>query len=336
MEASSAPERAEGSADRLGSLMPAAGHMVHMPAHIYLRVGRYADAAEANVRAIAADEDYLAQCQAQGLYPISYYPHNLHFLWAAATLEGRSKVAIDAALEVARKAPHHHAGALAWTSDFPVTPLLAYARFGRWKAILTEPSPPATDPYASGIWRYARALAFVAQDRLERADAELADLRKVMSHEAFTTTLKELPLLTNLQIASRIVAGELAARRGRADEAIRLLEEAVTIEDGIPYNEPPVWHQPPRQVLGALLVEAGRAVDAERVYREDLRRFPDNGWSLFGLAQSLEAQGRGNDAAAVRGRFATAWTRADIKLTSSRILTNTTNGRSRAPAALRP
>jgi tetratricopeptide (TPR) repeat protein len=326
MEASSTPERAEGSADRLGSLMPAAGHMVHMPAHIYLRVGRYADAAEANVRAIAADEDYLAQCQAQGLYPISYYPHNLHFLWTAATLEGRSAVAIDAALEVARKVPHHHAGALAWTSDFPVTPLLAYTRFGRWRDILTEPSPPATDPYASGIWRYARALAFVAQDRLERADAELADLRKAMSHEAFTTTLKDLPLLTNLQIASRIVAGEIAARQGRANEAIRLLEEAVTIEDGIPYNEPPVWHQPPRQVLGALLLEAGRAADAERIYREDLRRFPDNGWSLFGLAQSLEAQGRGNDAAAVRGRFATAWARADIKLTSSRILTNTTSG----------
>jgi predicted Zn-dependent protease len=242
--------------------MPAAGHLVHMPAHIYLRVGRYADAAEANVRAIAADEDYLAQCQAQGLYPVSYYPYNLHFLWAAATLEGRSAVAIDAALE----------------------------------------------------------------DRLERAEAELTGLRNVMAHEAFTTTLKDLPLLTNLQIASRIVAGEIAARQGRANEAIRLLEEAVAIEDGIPYNEPPVWHQPPRQVLGALLLESGRAGDAERIYREDLRRFPDNGWSLFGLAQSLETQGRGNEAAAARSRFATAWARADIKLTSSRILTNTTSG----------
>ena len=156
LEASNTPERAEASADRLGALMPAAGHMVHMPAHIYLRVGRYADAAEANVRAIAADEDYLAQCQAQGLYPVSYYPHNLHFLWAAATLEGRSAVAIDAARQVAAKVPHHHAGALAWTADFPVTPWLAYVRFGRWQEMLTEPAPPATEPYATGIWHYAR------------------------------------------------------------------------------------------------------------------------------------------------------------------------------------
>ena len=143
--------------------MPAAGHMVHMPAHIYLRVGRYADAAEANVRAIAADEDYLAQCQAQGLYPVSYYPHNLHFLWAAATLEGRSAVAIDAARQVAAKVPHHHAGALAWTADFPVTPWLAYVRFGRWQEMLTEPKPPVTEPYATGIWHYARGLAFIAR-----------------------------------------------------------------------------------------------------------------------------------------------------------------------------
>lgn len=300
--------------------MPAAGHMVHMPAHIYLRVGRYADAAEANVRAIAADEDYLAQCQAQGLYPVSYYPHNLHFLWAAATLEGRSVVALDAARQVAAKVPHHHAGALSWTADFPVTPLLAYARFGRWKEILTEPIPPAREPYAIGIWRYARGLAFVAQGRLDRAESELSELRRVMAHEAFTSTLKDLPLLTNLQIASRIVAGELAARQGRSTEAIRILEEAVSIEDGIPYNEPPVWHQPPRQVLGALLLEAGRARDAERIYSEDLQRFRENGWSLFGLAQSLEALGRDGEAAEVQRRFAQAWARADIALTSSRIL----------------
>ncbi|HEY7292439.1 MAG TPA: alpha/beta hydrolase [Vicinamibacterales bacterium] len=320
MEASKTPERAEASADRLGPLMPAAGHMVHMPAHIYLRVGRYADAAEANVRAIAADEDYLAQCQAQGLYPVSYYPHNLHFLWAAATFEGRSAVAIDAARRLATKVPHHHAGALAWTSDFPVVPLLAYARFGRWTEILTEPSPPQNEPYAVGIWRYARGLAFVAQGRLDRAESELADLERAKSHEAFKSTLKDLPLLTNLQIASRILGGELAARQDRSADAIRLVEEAVQIEDAIPYNEPPVWHQPPRQVLGALLLAAGRARDAERAYREDLERFRENGWSLFGLAQSLEAQGNTGEGADMRRRFAKAWQRADVTLSSSRIL----------------
>ena len=232
-----------------------------MPAHIYIRVGRYADAAEANVRAIAADEDYLAQCQAQGLYPVSYYPHNLHFLWAAATFEGRSAVAVDAARQVAAKVPHHHAGALAWTADFPVTPMLAYARFGRWQEMLTEPKPPAHEPYAIGIWHYARG-AGVRRARRARRAPRLSWPRStaMMEHEAFTTTLKDLPLLTNLQIASRIVRGRAGgARRDATTRRLRCSREAVAIEDGIPYNEPPVWHHPPRQVLGAMLLEAGRA-----------------------------------------------------------------------------
>jgi tetratricopeptide (TPR) repeat protein len=325
-EASNTPERAEASADRLGGLMPAAGHIVHMPAHIYLRVGRYADAAEANVRAIAADEDYLAQCQAQGLYPVSYYPHNLHFLWAAATLEGRSQVAIDAARQVAAKVPHHHAGAVPWTADFPVTPWLAYIRFGQWQQMLTEPKPPATEPYATGIWHYGRALAFVARGQAARAESELTALTKVLDHKAFKTTLKDLPLLTNLQIATRLVRGELAAHAQRFDEAIAVVSEAVALEDGIPYNEPPVWHQPTRQVLGALLLDADRPKEAEDVYRADLVRFRENGWSLFGLWHSLVAQTRADEAAAVRARFDKAWARADVTLTSSRVLTSPPSG----------
>jgi tetratricopeptide (TPR) repeat protein len=319
-EASDEPERAEASADRLGGLMPAAGHMVHMPAHIYIRVGRYADAAEANLRAIAADEDYLSQCQAQGLYPVSYYPHNLHFLWAAATLEGRAEMAVDAARQVAAKVPHHHAGALAWTTDFPVTPWLAYVRFGRWQQMLTEPKPPASEPYATGIWHYGRGMGFIARGQVARAEAELAALTALLDHEAFRTTLKDLPLLTNLRIATRIVRGEVAALGGRHDEAIRIVSEGVAIEDELPYAEPPLWHQPTRQVLGALLLEAGRAADAEAVYREDLERFPENGWSLFGLRQSLAAQQRNEEARQAQARFERAWARADVTLTSSRIL----------------
>ncbi len=320
LEASADPDRAAASADRLGSLMPAAGHMVHMPAHIYIRVGRYADAAEANVRAIAADEDYLAQCQAQGLYPVSYYPHNLHFLWAAATFEGRRAVAVDAARKVAEKVPHHHAGQLAWTTDFPVTPMLAYTRFGLWQDMLTEPKPPMNEPYAIGIWHYGRGLGFVARGRLDAADTELAALKTVMKHEALATTLKELPLLTNLQIASRMLEGELGMKRGNADAAIASLREAVTIEDGLPYSEPPLWHHPPRQVLGAILLEAVRPAEAEIVYREDLKRFRENGWSLFGLAKSLDAQGKSSEARDAQRRFEKAWARADIRLTSSRIM----------------
>ena len=320
LEASNEPERAESSADRLAPLMPAAGHMVHMPAHIYIRVGRYKDAAEANERAIAADEHYLSQCQAQGLYPVSYYPHNLHFLWAAATLEGRRAAAIEAARAVAAKVPHHHAGALAWTADYPVTPLLAYARFGAWRDVLTEPRPPAREPYATGIWHYARALAFAARRDLDRAAAELAQLETVMAHEAFKTTLKDLPLLMNLEIATRMAAGELAARRGQFDHAVRVLKEAVALEDDIPYNEPPVWHHPPRQVLGGVLLDAGRPREAEAVYLEDLQRFRENGWSLFGLASSLETQGRHAEAAAAKARFEKAWSRSDLVLRSSRMM----------------
>ncbi|HEU4688311.1 MAG TPA: alpha/beta fold hydrolase, partial [Vicinamibacterales bacterium] len=321
LEASADPDRAEASADRLGSLMPAAGHMVHMPAHIYLRVGRYADAAEANVRAIAADEDYLAQCQAQGLYPISYYPHNLHFLWAAATLEGRRAAAVDAAKKVAEKVPHHHAGAVAWTADFPVTPMLAYVRFGLWQEMLTEPAPPVNQPYAIGVWHYGRGLGFVARARLDMAASELSALKAVMKHEAFATTLKDLPLLTNLQMASRILEGELALKHGKVDSAIAVLREAVTIEDGLPYSEPPVWHQPTRQVLGGVLLDAGRAADAEVVYREDLQRVRENGWSLFGLSKSLAAQNKSSEAHDVQRRFEKAWARSEVKLTSSRIMT---------------
>jgi len=320
IEASSNPDRALASAEVLGALMPAAGHIVHMPAHIYLRVGRYADAAEANVRAIAADQDYLAQCQAQGLYPISYYPHNLHFLWAAATLEGRKTVAVDAARQVAEKVPHHHAGALAWTADFPVTPWLAYVRFGMWAEILTAPTPPESAPYAMGIWHYARGVAFVARGRFDRAVEERRAVDALAAHEAFTTTLKDTPLAGNLRIASLIVGGELAARQGSTDEAVRLLREAAALEDAIPYNEPPVWHHPTRQILGGVLLDAGKAADAESIYREDLVRVRENGWSLFGLARSLEMQGRAAEAAEARRRFERAWQRADITLTSSRIM----------------
>ena len=234
---------------------------------------------------------------------MSYYPHNLHFLWAAATLEGRQAVAIDAARKTAAKVPHHHAGALAWTADFPVTPMLAYARFGRWRDALTEPRPPDNQPYAIGIWHYARALAFVGRRDLERAAAELAQLKAVMGHEAFKTTLKDLPLLPNLEIATRMAEGELAARRGRVNEAVRVLKEAVALEDELPYSEPALWHHPPRQVLGAVLLEAGQPREAETIYREDLQRFRENGWSLFGLMRSLEEQGRRADAAAAEQRF---------------------------------
>ena len=235
--------------------MPAAGHMVHMPAHIDLRVGRYADAAEANVRAIAADEDYLAQCQAQGLYPVSYYPHNLHFLWAAATFEGRSTVAVDAARQVAAKVPHHHAGALAWTADFPVTPWLAYARFGRWREMLTEPKPPehraVCDGHLAlrtrlGLCRARRGQA--CRGRAGRAHDAVGS-RRLSDHAQGPAAADQLANRERASCEANWPRGRDATTR-RCDSS----REATALEDGIPYNEPPVWHQPPRQVLGALLL----------------------------------------------------------------------------------
>jgi tetratricopeptide (TPR) repeat protein len=318
VEASDDPDRAVASADRLGGLMPSAGHIVHMPAHIYVRVGRYRDAAEVNERAIRADEDYIAQCQAQGLYPYSYYPHNIHFLWLAATMEGRSEAAIDAARKTAAKVPHHVAGRVPWTADFPVTPYLAYVRFGRWGDILTEPAPPAAAHYALALWHYGRGVAFAARRQLDRARAELAGIDGVIANEAFAKEIADSPFASNLQIARRLVAGEIAARDGRMDEAIGLMREAVRIQDDQPYNEPPHWHYPVRHSLGAVLIEAGRAPDAEQVYLDDLKWNRENGWALFGLVQALRAQQKHAEVQEAEARFRKAWARADVTLTSSR------------------
>ena len=313
------PDRAVPSADVLGALMPGAGHMVHMPGHIYLRVGRYADAALVNERAVAADEDYISQCQAQGLYPVGYYPHNLHFLWAASTMEGRSSVAIQAAQKVGTRVPHHLSATLPWIMDLPMTPLFSYVRFGRWTEILTEPKPADDYAYPLGIWHYARAIAFAARGQFDRADAEVAALEQVRAREVFASKeLQETALPSNLAIAANTAAGETASRRGDHARAVALLKEAVALQDDQPYNEPPNWHYPVRQSLGAALLEAGQPGEAEAVYREDLRRNRANGWSLFGLAQSLKAQGKTEEASEVTAQFRNAWARADVTLTSSR------------------
>ncbi len=227
VEASSDATRGVESAERLAQLMPGAGHLVHMPSHIYLRVGRYADASDANVEAILADEDYIAQCQAQGLYPIGYYPHNIHFLWASSSLEGRSEVAIDAAEKTASRVPIDLAtqfGNLQW---FLVTPLYAQVRFGRWSELLTPP-PAADMPYVMGMWYYARGVAFAARNQLDRADAELAALEKIAATpEMESFALNNATGTHILNLAAAVVAGEIAAKAGNADEAVEHLEKAV-------------------------------------------------------------------------------------------------------------
>jgi len=320
MEATKTPEKAEAAADRLGTLMPGAGHMVHMPSHIYQRVGRYADAEAANEEAIKADEDYIAQCRAQGLYPMAYYPHNIHFLWFAASAEGRSQAAIESARKVAAKVSDETLDQLPLLAGFRVVPWYALTRFGKWNEMLAEPAPADRFLYLNGTWHYARGLAFLGKGQPDEAEKELAALRRIAADPALNYTLFSPNMAAAiLSAAPEVLAGELAARRQDYDAAVAHIERAVRLEDGLVYTEPSEWHYPPRQALGAVLLAAGRANEAETVYWEDLRRNPENGWSLFGLAQALRAQpGRVNEAAAAQARFDKAWTRADVTLTGSR------------------
>jgi tetratricopeptide (TPR) repeat protein len=319
MEPTKTPEKAEAAADRLLKLMPGAGHMVHMPSHIYQRVGRYADAAASNEAAIRADEDYIAQCRAQGIYPMAYYPHNIHFLWFAATAEGRGQVAIEAARKVAAKVTDEMLDGLPLLAGFRVVPWYALTRFGKWDEMLAEPAPADRFLYLKGTWHYARGLALLRKGRLYDAEKELDELRRIAADASLGYTLfSPNTAAAILAPAPEILAGEIAAERKQYEKAVAHLERAVRLEDGLVYTEPTEWHYPPRQALGAVLLAAGGAKEAETVYWEDLSRNPDNGWSLFGLAQALRAQGRADEAAIAEARFQKAWARADVTLTASR------------------
>ena len=319
VEASPDPRRAEAAADRLRGLMPGAGHMVHMPSHIYYRIGRYADAAEVNVQAVAADRAYFAKSRPSPIYRMMYYPHNLDFVWHAAALEGRGTECLRAAREFAAAAPTEAVLKMPDMETAPAAPYFALVRFGRWAEMLAEPAPPARMLYVTGAWRYARGLAFLGTGRRDEAASELGQLRAVRQSVPAERTLANFFKMSDmLALASEVLAGEIAAHGGDADTAVKHLAEAVRIQDEHWFTEPPPWYFPVRQSLGAALLQAGRAAEAEAVYREDLRRNPENGWSLFGLAQSLRAQGKAADASAIDARFRRAWARADVALVSSR------------------
>jgi tetratricopeptide (TPR) repeat protein len=321
-EATDTPERAEAEADRLVPLMPGAGHIVHMPAHIYQRVGRHADVIRVNEMAAKADEDYIAQCRAQGLYPLAYYPHNLHFIWMGATASGRGRLALDSASRLAASVPQEALGSVPILQGFLVVPYWAMVRFGQWDAILADTGPRFDSPFTRGARHYARAMAFVARDKLTEAEQELDALRTIVADPAIAgqVTFSSNSGAAQLRIAPEVVAGEIAAKRKDWDRALLHLERAVRFEDTLIYTEPADWHAPARQNLGAVLLEAGRADEAEAVFWEDLKRYPENGWSLFGLSQALEAQGKKDDAARAMERFKKAWAQADVTLTSARLI----------------
>ena len=318
VEASSDPGRAEGAADTLTSLVPGSGHLVHMPSHIYWRIGRYYDASEANVRAASVDEAYIAQCNAQGFYPAMYYPHNIHFLWASASMEGRSEVAIEAGRKVAANVRLEQIREYPTVEFFQTVPLLSLVRFARWEDILREPQPPPELRFTNAIWHYARAIALTRSGDLAAAQAESDAMQPLMDNESiWFLDGNDYPASQILTIADLLVRGEMAQAKEDYPGAIAALSAAVEAQDMLPYTEPPFWYYPTRQSLGHAMLLAKEYAGAEAVYRADLAQYPRNGWSLFGLTLSLEAQGKTDEAAATRKRFDNIWARADVNLTSS-------------------
>ena len=313
------PDLGVPSADKLASLMPGAGHIVHMPSHIYIRVGRYKEAVEVNQTAILADEDYISQCFAQGLYPLAYYPHNIHFLWSASSLLGDSDIAIDAAKKTAEKVPTGELINLPFLQDFAATPLLAYTRFGKWNEILTVPKPNADIKHLNLIWHYARGIAFIRKgnpvDAQEELDA-ISVLKNDPDLENLVATANN-PSVGIAKIAYEVVAGELAAFRGDVSGAINHLEKAVSLEDNLVYTEPAAWHISTRHNLGAVLLKAEKYKEAEKIYKEDLDIIRQNGWSLMGLYLSYTAQGKTDEAKTIKQEFDKAWQYSDIEINSS-------------------
>ncbi len=313
------PERGVAAAERLVGLAPDAGHLVHMPSHIFWRVGRYGEAAGLNQQAIAADEQYFGWCRPGAFYSAAYYPHNVHFLWASAAFEGQSELALTTSRKldsVTREAVE----AAPFVQEFMAIPILTLVRFGRWDQALAEPKPDPVHIYLTGIWNYARGLAFVRTGKLDDAWKSLEQVRAIAATEeaaalglaSNTSTARDL-----LNIGSYHLEGEIARAEGRGDDAIEALENAVSWHQQLVYMEPPPWYAPPRLALGAALLEQGKAADAEAVFLADLEQYPKNGWSYYGLAASLAAQGKEGETTWARDAFASAWKNADIELPGS-------------------
>ena len=312
------PEWAIPCAEKLADLMPGAGHIVHMPGHIYIRVGRYRDAIEANEHAVHADESYIQDVRpGTTFYTAGYYPHNYDFLAFAAAMVGRGTLAVDAADKVAALIPGEmlQAPGMAFLQHYGTRHLQYRVVFARWQEILATPDPGPELPHARGIWHYARGRALAATGDPAAAEAELADLRQAAGAlEGVRLEFNRADAL--LRIAAAVLAGRIAEARGDREGAVARLRDAVRLEDALLYGEPPEWSVPTRHELGQVLLRAGRADEAEGVFREALDRFPDNGWALHGLARALRARGRTDEAAAVEARFREVWSEADFELTS--------------------
>lgn len=319
VEASPHPDKAVQAADRLRHLCPSVGHLVHMPSHIDVRTGRWQEAIEANERAITADATYRKQSPRQDFYHL-YMAHNHHMLAYAAMMSGQSAKALSAVRTMLAGVP------LEWVSvkenaaiadGFLAAPLEVMMRFGQWQAILKEPAPPPGFPIAKGLYHHARAVAYASLNMISEAREE-----QKLLHRAVVVTPAEAHFGNNtaaaiFAVAEQQLEGEILYREGKINEAIKSLRAAVALEDQLGYDEPPDWIIPVRHPLGAMLIKAGQATEAEAVYRADLARWPRNGWSLFGLMKSLQAQGRDAEAASVEAEWKAVWKHADVTLEAS-------------------
>ena len=317
LEASSNAAKAEPAADRLANLVPGSGHLVHMPSHIYFRVGRYQDSALANIRAAEVDEAYIAQCNAQGFYPALYYPHNIHFLWASATMQGQSALSLDSARRVVANVRVEQVEQFPTIQFFRTLPMLSLVRFARWEEILEEPEPYEPFAFARAIWHYGRGVAHAALGDLGAARVELAAIEGLEPEVDEIFMGNVYPARDLLEIAKSLLRGEMAYRSGDAANAVLAFEEAVALQDALPYTEPPFWYYPTRQSLGAALLASNRLAEAQAVFEEDLEQYPMNGWSMFGLAEALRRQGDETGAEQITARFETVWQFADVSLATS-------------------
>lgn len=325
-EAGSDVEKALISAERLKTLVPSAGHLVHMPSHIYINTGDYHAGSIANEQAVIADSIYIAECKSQGVYPQYYYPHNYHFLAATATFEGRGATSIEAAYETVNildKKYFREAG-YETVLHYATIPLHVLIKFEQWEKILVSPKPDDDLAYPKAIWHYARGMAYANLNKLTEAKIELDSLNKVSE----SPDVKRIiiwainPAEQVCKIASKVLSAELQAKGGNYPSAIQLLKEAIELEDGLNYNEPPDWFFSVRHLLGDVLLTTKDHAGAEKIYQEDLNYWPKNGFALNGLYESLKGQNKMKEAEDVKKQFDFAWKYADSELKNSRIDAN--------------
>lgn len=310
------PEKAVRAAESLRRLNSGAGHMTHMPAHIFQRVGRLDEAYDANARAVKMDDRYFEKVRPDG-FILMYAAHNFHFLSYTATMQGRSAEALVHARSTIDRLPVEALHAMAGMDFFHATPMTVNLRFGRWDDVLREPVPLAGFPFLKSMWHYARATAFAAKGSAARASAERDSFTRVASRVP-ADAMESINLAhAVLRVATHSLAGNLARAKGQTETAIEHYRAGVAAEDSLKYDEPPGWWLHLRPTLGAALLKAGKTIEAEQVYRDDLVRNPANGWSLLGLKQALEAQKRYDEAARIEPEFKRAWSRADVRLTAS-------------------